>query len=94
MSQHSKECCNKVKELEAENSIVTKEKYVVTEDEEERIEDYRDNVFYVAHFKLMLQDKKFVKTKKFMLRHNSEAAENDKFGCNKVFASLHKTLIS
>ena len=50
MSQHSKECCNKVEETEAESSVVTKENYVVIEDEEERIEDYRDSVFYVATF--------------------------------------------
>ena len=33
MSQHSKECCNKVEELEEETSVVTKENYVVTKDE-------------------------------------------------------------
>ena len=48
MSQHSKECCNKVEELEAKNSVATKENYVVIEDEEERTEDCRDSVFYVA----------------------------------------------
>ena len=37
-------------ELEAENSVATKENYAATEDEEERIEDYCDNVFYVATF--------------------------------------------
>ena len=35
-------------ELEVENSVPKKEKYVLTEDEEERIEDYRGNVFYVT----------------------------------------------
>ena len=42
MLQHSKECCNKVEELEVENPIATKENYVATKDENERIEDYRD----------------------------------------------------
>ena len=43
MSQHSKECCNKVEELEAEN-------FVATEDQEEIIEDCHDSVSYVAAF--------------------------------------------
>ena len=43
MSQHSKECYNKVEELEAENFFTTK-------DEEERIEDCCDSVFYVVTF--------------------------------------------
>ena len=50
MSQHSKECCNKVEELEAESSVAKKENYVVIEDEEERTDDCRDNIFYVATF--------------------------------------------
>ena len=50
MSQHSKECYNKVEELEVENSIATKENYVATEDENEKIEDCRVNVFYVVTF--------------------------------------------
>ena len=37
MSQHSKECCNKVEELEAENSVATK-------DGKEIMEDCRDIV--------------------------------------------------
>ena len=37
-------------ELEAENSITKKENYVAIEDEDERTEDYRDSVFYVATF--------------------------------------------
>ena len=45
MSQHSKEFCNKVEELEAENSSTTKENYVATKDEDEKIEDYHDSVF-------------------------------------------------
>ena len=44
MSQHSKECCNKVEELEAKNFVVTKENYVATKDENEIIEDCRDTV--------------------------------------------------
>ena len=48
MSQHSKECCNKVEELEANNFVATKENYVMIEDEEERTKDCRDSVFYVA----------------------------------------------
>ena len=50
MSQHSKECCNKVEELETKSSVTTKENYVAIEDEEERTEDFRDNIFYVATF--------------------------------------------
>ena len=50
LSQHNKECCNKVEELEAENSVTTKENYAATKDEEERTEDYRDSVFYVVTF--------------------------------------------
>ena len=50
MSQYSQECCNKVEELKADNSIATKFSFVETEDEEERIECYRDSVFYVATF--------------------------------------------
>ena len=45
MSQHSKECCNKVEELEAENYVATKENYVATEDEKEITEDCCDSVF-------------------------------------------------
>ena len=40
MSQHSKECCNKVEELEAEI-------YVATKDEEERTTDCRDIVYFM-----------------------------------------------
>ena len=50
MSQHSKKCCKKVEELGAENSITTKEKYVATKNEDKRIEDCHDSVFYVATF--------------------------------------------
>ena len=50
LQQHNKECCNKVEELEAKNSVATKENYVTIEDEEERIEDCCDNVFYVTPF--------------------------------------------
>ena len=50
MSQHRKECCNKVEEMEAEISIVTKENYVATEDEENITEDCQDSLFYVATF--------------------------------------------
>ena len=50
MSQHSKECCNKVEELKAESSIAAKENYVATEDEENITEDCRGNIFYVATF--------------------------------------------
>ena len=50
MSQHSKECCNKVEELEVQNSVATKENSVATEDEDEIIEECRESVFYVATF--------------------------------------------
>ena len=50
MSQHSKECCNKVEELKAENFVTIKENSVTTKDEEEIIEDFHDNVFYVMTF--------------------------------------------
>ena len=50
MSQHSKECCNKYEELKAESSVKTKGNYVTIEDEDERIEDCHDNVFYVVTF--------------------------------------------
>ena len=33
------------------NSGAPKENYVAIEDEEERTEDYRDNIFYVATFR-------------------------------------------
>ena len=42
LSQHRKECCNKVEELEEETFVTTKENYVVTKDEEERTKDCRD----------------------------------------------------
>ena len=48
MSQYSKECCNKVEELEKETSVATKENYVLTKDEEERTEDCRDKEIYVV----------------------------------------------
>ena len=41
MLQHSKECCNKVEELDAENFVAIKENYVATKDGKERIEDCR-----------------------------------------------------
>ena len=44
MFQHSKEGCSKVEELEAENSVATKENYVMSEDEEERTEECHDTV--------------------------------------------------
>ena len=44
MLQHSKERCSKVEELEAENSVATKENYVMIEDEEERTEECHDTV--------------------------------------------------
>ena len=50
MSQHINECCNKVEELEAENSVATKGNYVTKECEDDRIEDYSDSVFYVTTF--------------------------------------------
>ena len=50
MSQHSKECCNKVEELKAEKFVTIKENSITTKDEEERTEDCRDNVFYVTTF--------------------------------------------
>ena len=50
MSQNRKECCNKVEELEAKNSVTTKENYVATEDEEKRTKDCRNSVFYVVTF--------------------------------------------
>ena len=48
MLQHSKECCNKVEELEEETSVVTKGNYVATKDEEERIKDCRNKENYVV----------------------------------------------
>ena len=69
MSQHSKECCNKVEELVEETSIATKENYVVTKDEEERTEDCRDKEIYVAiEFRLIENDKLCCK-KVFLSRH-------------------------
>ena len=50
MLQHNKESSNKVEKLEAESSVAIKENYVVIEDEEERTEDCRDIIFYVATF--------------------------------------------
>ena len=51
ISQHSKECCNKVEELKEETSVATK-------DEEERIEDCCNKETYVATvFKTAENDK-------------------------------------
>ena len=44
MLQHRKEGYNEVEELEAENSLATKENYVTTEDGEERTEECRDTI--------------------------------------------------
>ena len=44
MTQHSKECCNKVEELEVKSSVLIKENYITTKDEDERIKDYRDSI--------------------------------------------------
>ena len=44
MLHHSKECCNKVEELEEETYVTTKENYVATKDEEERTKDCRDRI--------------------------------------------------
>ena len=44
MSQHSKECCNKVEELEVENSVTIKERCVAKKDGNERLEDCHDIV--------------------------------------------------
>ena len=58
MSQHIKECYNKVEELEEETSVATKENYVTTKYEDERIEDCLDKEIYVAtEFKAAKNDK-------------------------------------
>ena len=44
MLQQSKEGCNKVEELEANNNVAIKENYVATKVEEEKIEECRDTV--------------------------------------------------
>ena len=50
MLLHKKESCNKVEELEAESSVVTKENYVATKNEEKRTENCRNSIFYVVTF--------------------------------------------
>ena len=51
MSQHSKECCNKVENLETKIFVVAKEHYVSTKDEKkENKRLLRHSVFYVASF--------------------------------------------
>ena len=58
MSQHSKECCNKVEELEEETFVAIKENYVATKDEENRIEDWCDKEIYVVtEFRAVENDK-------------------------------------
>ena len=65
MSQHSKECCNKVEELEVEISVTTKENYITTKDERERIEDCHDIVYFMSrHIQLMSQHKARLQDKK------------------------------
>ena len=59
MLQHSKECCNKVEELDVEISVVTKENHVSTKDEKERTEFCRDTVYFMSQHKARLKDKKF-----------------------------------
>ena len=67
MSQHNKECCNKVEELEVENFVATKENYVTTEDEEERTKQKTISIMYfmLQHFNLMSQHRARLKDKKF-----------------------------
>ena len=48
MSQHNKECYDKVEEFEAENFITTKENYVATKDENERTEDGHNIVYFMS----------------------------------------------
>ena len=66
MSQHSKECCNKVEQLEVDNFFATKENYVTTKDEKMRTKDCRNTVYFMLrHCKLMSQHKARLKDKKF-----------------------------
>ena len=62
MSQHSKEYCNKVEELEEETSAATK-------DEEDRIKDYRDKEIYVTTEFRTAENDKLCCNKVFMSRH-------------------------
>ena len=69
MSQHSKECCNKVEELEEENYVATKENYVAAKEKDERIEDCHDKEIYVATEFKVAENDKVCCYKVFMLRH-------------------------
>ena len=67
MSQHSKECCKKVEELEEETFVTTEENYVLTNDEKERIEDCCDKEIYVATELKIAKNDKLCCNKVFML---------------------------
>ena len=62
MSQHSKECCNKVEDLKGEN-------YVSTKEEEERTEGCRDKEIFVAIEFRATENDKVCCNKVFMSRH-------------------------
>ena len=64
MSQHSKECCNKVEEMEEEN-------YVATKDEERRTEDCRDKEIYVSTEFRAAENDKVCCNKVIMSRHKT-----------------------
>ena len=59
MSQHSKECCNKVEDLEEETSVATK-------DEKERTKNCHDKEIYVATEFRTIENDKLCCNKDFM----------------------------
>ena len=64
MSQHSKECCNKVEKLEEETSIATR-------DEEEGTKDCIDKEIYVVTEFRAEENDKLCCRKVFMSRHKT-----------------------
>ena len=70
MSEHRKECCNKVEELEVESFVVTK-KTISRQKMKMREQKTITTVYFMLqHFKLMSQYRARLKDKKFC--HNKE----------------------
>ena len=92
MSQHSKECWNKVGDLEEETSIAKKENYVMTKDENERTEDCRNKKIYiVTEFKAIESDK-LCCNKVFMSRHNTLISQHKLDNCSRIMSRHCKTM--
>ena len=86
MSQHSKECCNKVEEMEEKN-------YVATKDEEERTEDCHDKEIYVATKFRAAENDKVCCNKICMSRHKTVMSRHKLDNFSKTF-SQHKNILS